>query len=141
MQLLIAAVYIAAIVKIGRALLRREPVQEEPEESGDYRLLTIREQAEAARIMADTIGDVEDLITDLQTCDGEHLIAMQISWIGATGSHQVDIMCDGINTASVCMEQIMEREVRDRKAALSRQCRDLARGTRSRRNSGQIERW
>lgn len=141
MRLLIAAVYVWIIYRLAKHILRREPAQEEPEEEADYRLLTIREQAEAARIMADTIGDVEDLITDLQSCDGEHLVAVQISWIGATGSHQVDIMCDGINTASVCMEQIMEREVRDRKAALSRQCRDLARGTRSRRNSGQIERW
>ena len=140
MQLLIAAVYIAAIVKIGRTLLHREPVQEEPEESGDYRLLSIREQAEEARIMAETIGDVEDLITDLQTCDGEHLIAIRISWMGATGNHSVDIMCDGINTASCCMEQIMEREVRDRKASLSRQCRELARGTRSRPISVQNDR-
>ena len=131
--------YIAAIVKIGRTLLHREPVQEEPEESGDYRLLSIREQAEEARIMAETIGDVEDLITDLQTCDGEHLIAIRISWMGATGNHSVDIMCDGINTASCCMEQIMEREIRDRKLALSRQCRALARGTRSVPNSGRNE--
>lgn len=140
MQLLIAAVYIAAIVKIGRTLLHREPEQEpEPEESCDYRLLTIREQAEEARIMADTIGDVEDLITDLQTCSGEHLVSIRISWVGGTGEHHVDIMCDGINTASCCMEQIMEREIRDRKLALSRQCRALARGTRSVPNSGRNE--
>lgn len=141
MQLLIAAVYIAAIVKIGRTLLHREPKQEpEPEESGDYRLLTIREQAEEARIMADTIGDVEDLITDLQTCDGEHIITVRISWIGSTGDHHVDIMCNGINPASCCIEEIMEREVIDRKRALSRQCRALANQTRRRPISVQNER-
>lgn len=141
MQLLIAAVYIAAIIKIGRTLLHREQEPEqEPEDGGDYRLLSIREQAEEARIMADTIGDVEDLITDLQTCDGEHIITVRISWIGSTGDHHVDIMCNGINTASCCMEQIMEREVRDRKLALSRQCRALANQTRRRPISGQNER-
>ncbi len=142
MQLLIAAVYVGIILKICKTILRREPEPEEPEieDDADYRLLTIREQAEAARITADTIGDVEDLLTDLQTCDGDHVIILQIGWIGSTGDHKIDIMCDGLNTASVCMEQIMEREVRDRKIALSRQCSELARRTRSRQNGGQIER-
>lgn len=141
MRLLIIAVYIAVVVKMWRAHLRPDPdPEQEPEDGGDYRLLSIREQAEEARIMADTIGDVEDLITDLQTCDGEHIITVRISWIGSTGDHHVDIMCNGINTASCCMEQIMEREVRDRKLALSRQCRALANQTRRRPISGQNER-
>lgn len=140
MAILIAAVYVAVLVKLWRTHLHREPEQEqEPEDGGDYRLLSIREQAEEARIMADTIGDVEDLITDLESCDGEHIITVRISWIGATGDHHVDIMCNGINTASCCMEQIMEREVRDRKLALSRQCRALANQTRRRQISGQNE--
>jgi hypothetical protein len=137
MRLLIAAVYVWIIYRLAKHILRREPAQEEPEDDADYRLLTIREQAEAARIMADTIGDVEDLITDLQTCSGEYLVNIRISWVGSTGAHHVDIMCDGINTASCCMEQIMEREIHDRKVALSRQCRALARGTRSVPISGQ----
>ena len=140
MAIVIAAVYVAVIVKMWSAHLHRDPDPDPEEDGGDYRLLSIREQAEEARIMADTIGDVEDLITDLQTCDGEHIISLRISWIGSTGDHHVDIMCNGINTASCCMEQIMEREVRDRKIALSRQCQALANQTRRRPNGGQIER-
>lgn len=142
---LIVAVYAAIGVKIVKSIFRRpaseaEPAseEEEPEQETDFEYLTVREQLAAANAVSESISDMEQLRTDLAACSPDDLLGVRITWLGTDGrEHQYDIMCNGEDTASECLDSIAARESYELRALLSHQCAVLARGTRSTQNCTQ----
>lgn len=140
MGALIVGVYALIAALIVREIRNRSAADPDPPEDpdpADYPLLTVRERARIAKESADKIAEIEDLITELQMCGEDHIKIVRINWISEGGEHEIDIPCDGSNTASECMEAIMEREVHDLRTALSRQCAELAHATRRAQNGAQ----
>lgn len=140
---LIVAVYAAIGVKIVKSIFRRplpdqEEDEEEPEQETDFEYLTVREQLAAANAVSDSVADMEQLRTDLAACSPDDLLGVRITWLGSDGrEHQYDLMCNGEDTASECLDSIAARESYELRALLSHQCAVLARGTRSTQNCTQ----
>lgn len=108
----------------------------ENDNEDDFEYLTVREQLAAAQETSYAIGELEQLITDMQESTEDDLMILHIEWVGRDNSaHAIDLFCDGVNTASECMIEIGDREAHDLRATLAYQCSVLSSGTRSRKNS------
>lgn len=106
------------------------------DDRSDFDLASVNEKFEIAKRTNDSLHSMEQLITDLDICDEERQIVIQITWLGEDDTtHAEDIYCDGKNTATECMREIAEREAHDLRNALAYQCSSLARCTRRRKNS------
>lgn len=106
----------------------------------EFDLATVNEKFEIAKRTNDSLHSMEQLITDLDVCDEERQIVINISWLGEDEiTHAEAIFCDGKNTATECMREIAEREAYDLRNALAYQCNALARCTRHRKNGRQID--
>lgn len=109
-------------------------------EKSEFDLATVNEKFEIAKRTNDSLHNMEQLITDLDICNAERQIVIQITWLGEDEeTHAEDIFCNGTNTATECMKAIAEREAYDLRRALAYQCDVLARCTRHRKNSRQID--
>lgn len=109
-------------------------------ESNEFDLASVKEKFEIAKRTNDSLHSMEQLLTDLDTCDDERQIVIQISWLGEDDeTHEEDIYCNGTNTATECMREIAEREAFDLRNALAYQCSALAFCTRRRKNNRQID--
>ena len=134
METVVGILYIAGLIWLIYKAARPEP----KEESSDFDLASVNEKFEIAKRTNDSLHSMEQLITDLEICDTERQIVIQITWLGEDDTtHAENIYCDGQNTATECMKEIAEREAHDLRNALAYQCNALARCTRSRKNSRQ----
>lgn len=108
----------------------------------DFDLLTVEEKRKAVDRTAEDLEEAEQLITDLSLCTGYAMMYVRLIWIGDDGEkHKYDLICDGINTSSVDLTEIMEREVSELRASLAYRCEKLAQVTRSRKNGGKNDRF
>ena len=109
---------------------------EEQDDSDDFAYLTVREQIAEAKATSDALGEAEQLITDMQECTPDDVIIMRIEWIGHDDEeHEMELYCDGSNTAAECFAEIGEREAHELEQILSRQCAVLSGHKRSRQSS------
>lgn len=135
MELIGAAIFAVVIGLILARLWKSEPEEEPEEEPDDFDLMTVSEKFEAAKQTSDDLHGMEQLVTELDTCSAERQTVVQISWTGEDGeTHEHDLFCDGMNTATECLREIAERETHDLRRVLAYQCETLAAETRSRRN-------
>lgn len=104
----------------------------------DFDLLTVEEKRRAVDDTAEDLEEAEQLMTDLSLCSDAYLMSVRVKWLGDDGEkHSYDIICDGTNTASVNLAEIMEREVCELRESLAYRCEKLALSTRrSGKNSG-----
>lgn len=108
------------------------------EEDGqdDFAFLTVREQIAEAKATSDALGEAEQLITDMQECTPDDVIIMRIEWVGHDDEeHEMELYCDGSNTAAECLAEIGEREAHELEQLLSRQCAILSGHKRRRQSS------
>lgn len=111
---------------------------EEQDEPDDFAYLTVREQIAGAKATSDALGEAEQLITDMQECTPDDVIVMRIEWVGHDDEeHEMELYCDGINTAAECFAEIGEREAHELEQLLSRQCAILSGHKRSRQSCRQ----
>lgn len=111
---------------------------EEQDEPDDFAYLTVREQIAEAKATSDALGEAEQLITDMQECTPDDVIIMRIEWVGHDDEeHEMELYCDGSNTAAECLAEIGEREAHELEQLLSRQCAVLSGNKRRRQSSRQ----
>lgn len=111
---------------------------EEEDGQDDFAYLTVREQIAEAKETSDALGEAEQLITDMQECTPDDVIIMRIEWIGHDDEeHEMELYCDGSNTAAECLAEIGEREAHELEQLLSRQCAILSGHKRSRQSCRQ----
>lgn len=113
-------------------------LEEEQGEPDDFAFLTVREQIAEAKATSDALGEAEQLITDMQECTPDDVIIMRIEWVGHDDEeHEMELYCDGSNTAAECLAEIGEREAHELEQLLSRQCAILSGHKRSRQSCRQ----
>ena len=113
-------------------------LSEEEDGQDDFAYLTVREQIAAAKETSDALGEAEQLITDMQECTPDDVIIMRIEWVGHDDEeHEMELYCDGSNTAAECLAEIGEREAHELEQLLSRQCAILSGHKRSRQSCRQ----
>lgn len=114
---------------------KREEEQEEEDEPPDFEYLTVREQLATAKATSDALGDMEQLITDMETCSEDNIKVIHIEWLGEDDkNHSYDLYADGSNTVTECIEAIAEREQAELRRTLAYQCSVLSKHTRSMKN-------
>ena len=117
------------------------PDEETDEETADFDLATVSEKFEIAHETNKALDDMEQLLTDLDTCTTDRQTVVQIRWLGDDGeNHEHDLYCDGMNTATECLREIAEREAHDLRRLLAYQCQTLAGATRGRKIGGKNRR-
>lgn len=120
--------------------MRRYQSDRSEEPDTDFACFTVREQLAIANRTAETLGEAEQLITDMQESRAEDVMMLHIEWIGRDAQqHEITLGCDGYNTATACMIEIGEREVNDLKNELACQCAILSDCGRHRQKRGQID--
>jgi hypothetical protein len=130
--LLVIAVYVWAFWKF----THQPETAEEEEEETDFEFLTVREQIAAAKETADSLGDMEQLLTDMQLCSEDDVLVLHLEWVGRDNEHHAyDLYCNGSDTATECVAEIAAREAHDIRGTLAYQCSTLANNARSRKNS------
>lgn len=98
---------------------------EEAIEYFDY--FTFAEKFQEVRDIGDKLESIEALMSDLDMCDVDSQLAVQISWISNDGKNrEYTIMCDGINTSTEALYDISERESFYLRSALSYRCSKLS---------------
>lgn len=108
----------------------------------DFEYLTVREQLAIANNTADTIAELEQLCTDMESSGRDDVMMLHLEWVGRDNeSHAIDIACDGTNTCTESMIEICECEIHDQKNELAHQLAILSGEGRSRRNSRQYKRY
>lgn len=111
-------------------------LSEEEDGQDDFAYLTVREQIAEAKATSDALGEAEQLITDMQECTPDDVIIMRIEWVGHDDEeHEMELYCDGSNTAAECLAEIGEREAHELEQLLSRQCAILSGNKRRRQSS------
>lgn len=111
-------------------------LSEEEDGQDDFAYLTVREQIAEAKATSDALGEAEQLITDMQECTPDDVIIMRIEWVGHDDEeHEMELYCDGSNTAAECFAEIGEREAHELEQLLSRQCAVLSGHQRRRQSS------
>lgn len=132
---LFAVMFVAMLAWIVWKAIRHPVVEEvEEDDSDDFEYLTVREQLATAKKTSDALGDMEQLLTDMQLCSADDILVVHVEWVGRDNEcHAYDLFCNGIDTATECMGEIAEREARDLRRTLAYQCAVLAGGTRSRK--------
>lgn len=124
--------FVALTIKAIR-MLRGENESPDP----DFDLLTVEEMRKTVDSTAEELEAAEQLLTDLSLCSEDYLLSVRVKWLGDNGEkYTYDLICDGINTASADLTEIMEREVSELRASLAYRCEKLAKVTRSRKNGG-----
>lgn len=120
--------------------MKPKPVPEEPteEETPDFEYLTVREQMQKAQETSDALGDMEQLVTDLETCSTDDIKVLHVEWLGEDGrNHEYDLYADGSNTVTECITAIAEREIAELRRSLAYQCAALKKRTRRAKNCAQ----
>lgn len=94
-------VFYALLAGLVRRILK-PPDDQEPPQPPDQplpytymQLFDVREMAAAAKIEADAAGELDGLLTMLQTCDRNLTRCIQISWQDNTGDHTETVFCSG----------------------------------------------
>lgn len=143
--LLIVGIYALIGVKIVRAiqtsLHSAEGAAEEQDDAEpvtNFEHLTVREQIAETQRISDAIAAMDQLQNDLAECDADLMLGVRIEWLGRNGiAYQHDVLCDGTNTATECLQAIAERESHDMRVRLSEQCQVLAYAVRHTQNGTQ----
>lgn len=144
--LLIVGIYAYIGVKIVKAIRAKlepaeEPEEEEPEQEEpetDFEYLTVREQIAETQRVSDVVEAMEQLQNDLIECGPDWTLAVRISWLSRNGTaYQHDVMCNGANTATECLNAIAKRESYTMRAKLSEQCQVLSYAVRHTQNGTQ----
>lgn len=131
MDMLIAAAALSFLVVLLVKLIQPHDDSAEINCDDDFDLLTRREQLAAAKETADAINDLEQMQTDIECSNADDILMLHIEWIGRDGvKREHELYCDGMNTNSECMIQIVERGIHDMRQALTYQCRVLAKDNR-----------
>lgn len=146
--LLIVGIYALIGVKIVRAIQTSlhpagdaAEVQDEAEPATNFEHLTVREQIAETQRISDAIAAMDQLQNDLAECDADLMLGVRIEWLGRNGiAYQHDVLCDGTNTATECLQAIAERESHDLRATLSANCQVLAYAVRHTQNGTQNDR-
>lgn len=132
------SVYAMIGIKLLRSYRRKEEPEEPEPETDDFAFLTVREQLAAANTVADKIGEMEQLQTDLTECTPDDLLTIHIEWIGRDNEcHAYDLLCNGSDTASESLAAAAARESHMLRRVLSRQCAVLSGIGRSTQNDMQ----
>ena len=121
--------------------IRKKPDDPEPdpEPDTDFQLLSLREMTAAAKTIADTAGDLENLLTDLQTTGEDYCKTVELHWTAPDGNHSCSIYCTGDNAETDAMILIVQRQIAGYRQSLSRLCSEMAHTTRHVQNGVQID--
>ena len=144
--LLIVGVYAALGVRIVSDIREREAEQDEETEQEepetDFEHLTVREKIAETQRISDGIEAMEALQNDLVECCPEWILAVHVEWLSRDGTvYKHDVMCDGSNTATECLDAIAKRESYDMRAKLAQECQVLSYSVRHTQNSTQNDRF
>ena len=145
--LLIVGIYAYIGIKIVKAIRANlYQAEEEPEEEAepetDFDSLTVREKIAETQRVSDAIEAMEALQNDLVECCPEWLLCVRIEWLSRNGTaYQHDVICDGTNTATECLNEIAKRESHDKRVKLSEQCQALSYSVRHTQNNTQNDRY
>lgn len=109
--------------------------------SDDFEYLSVREQIATANETAETISELEELITDMQESKPRDVMVLHVEWIGRDNEkHAIDLSCDGRNTCTDAMVEICDAEINGLKNTLAYQCAVLSGDIRHRQNRRKNER-
>lgn len=122
--LTLAAIGIYAAVKDYK---RMRDDESEPELADYFDYLTFTEKFQEVKDISEKLESIEALIGDLDLCDDDSQLAVQLSWVSSDGkTHEYTIMCDGMNTSTEALYDISERESFYLRSALSYRCSKLS---------------
>ena len=86
-----------------------------------FELLSVSEKVNKLKEETDKLKAVENLITDISTCDVSCQMVMHITWQTLEGeTNTYELYLDGDNLASEKMQEIMLRESEELKAEVAR---------------------
>lgn len=123
---------------------RQDPEPEEPDEAPDpdpydFRLMNLKEKTAAAKQAADAAGELENLLTDLQTVgQNEYIKAVDLCWTDHDGRHSCTIYCAGDDAETDAVMLLVQRQARAQRKILALLCQELQRSTRHVQNGVQI---
>lgn len=123
---------------------REDPEPEEPDEAPDpdpydFRLMNLKEKTAAAKQAADAAGELENLLTDLQTVgQNEYIKAVDLCWTDHDGRHSCTIYCAGDDAETDAVMLLVQRQVRAQRKMLALLCAELNNSTRHVQNGVQI---
>lgn len=147
--ILIVGVYAALGMRIVSDIRARDAEQEEeetdeperPDPFTEFDLLTTREKIAETQRVSDAITAMEALQNDLVECCPEWLLSVRIEWISRDGTaYHHDVMCNGSNTATECLDTIAKHESYALRARLSQECQVLSYAVRHTQNGTQNNR-
>lgn len=144
LALLVVGVYAALGIRIVSDIRARDAQEEETDESEqpepftEFEHLTVREKIAETQRVSDAIEAMEALQNDLVECCPEWILAVHIEWLSRDGKvYKHDVMCDGANTATECLDEIAKRESYDMRAKLAQECQVLSYSVRHTQNGAQ----
>lgn len=148
LALLVVSVYAALGIRIVSDIRARDAQEEEtdepeqPEPFTEFEHLTVREKIAETQRISDGIEAMEALQNDLVECCPEWILAVHIEWLSRDGTvYKHDVMCDGSNTATECLDAIAKRESYDMRAKLAQECQVLSYSVRSTQNGAHFDRF
>lgn len=123
---------------------RAEQEDEEPEtvpdpDPYDFRLMSVREKTAAAKQAADAAGELENLLTDLQTTgQNDYIKAVDLCWTDHDGRHCCTIYCAGDDAETEAITLLVKRQAHAQRKVLAMLCVELEHSTRHVQNGVQI---
>lgn len=131
-----------AVRKIRQSRQDSEPEEPETEpdpDPYDFRLMNLKEKTAAAKQAADAAGELENLLTDLQTTgQNEYIKAVDLCWTDHDGRHTCTIYCAGDDAETDAVMLLVKRQVHAQRKLLAMLCRELEMNTRHVQNGVQI---
>ena len=105
-----------------------EPDEDDIEPLYYFDYLTFNEKFLEVQNSSMRLQAIEQLKEDVTSCSPDNQLPITLSWSSlADGEqHEYDIYCDGLNTATECILDIIDREEHETQFRLSRQCERLS---------------
>ena len=120
----------AAAVHVRRTSQQHAPPEPEDDIEPLYYFdyLTFNEKFLEVQNSSMRLQAIEQLKEDVTSCSPDNQLPITLSWSSpADGEqHEYDIYCDGLNTATECILDIIDREEHETQFCLSRQCERLS---------------
>lgn len=129
MNLSLLLIGLLCIGYVSRRIRKRSPYN-------DFDLAGMNEKFFMAEQTRRNLNAMENLMTELQTSSPERQIVLHIEWLADDEiAQQYDLFCDGYNTATDRMREIVEREINDLRNEFAYEVTELQKATRSRKNN------
>lgn len=105
-----------------------EPDEDDIEPLYYFDYLTFNEKFLEVQNSSDRLHAIEQLKEDVSCCTPDSQLPITITWISpADGEqHEYEVFCDGLNTTTECILDIIDREEYEIQMRLSRQCERLS---------------